>query len=46
MSFFQDPSETPAPARIETREERKERKRKEKQEKANYKLERDLALCK
>ncbi|VDN14613.1 unnamed protein product, partial [Dibothriocephalus latus] len=39
-----DPAETPAPARIETREERKERKRREKQEQANYKLEQDLAL--
>ncbi|VDN96006.1 unnamed protein product [Rodentolepis nana] len=45
LGEFEDPSLTPAPARIETREERKARKRKEKQEKANYKLERDLALC-
>ncbi|KAM7536967.1 hypothetical protein Aperf_G00000070455 [Anoplocephala perfoliata] len=44
LGEFEDPSETPAPTRIETREERKARKRKEKQEKANYKLERDLAL--
>lgn len=44
-SGAQDPSETPASSRIETREERKARKRKEKQEQANYKLERDLALC-
>ncbi|VDL97627.1 unnamed protein product [Schistocephalus solidus] len=45
LGEFEDPSETPAPARIETREERKERKRREKQEQANYKLEQDLALC-
>ncbi|KAL7063950.1 hypothetical protein AAHC03_05241 [Spirometra sp. Aus1] len=44
LGEFEDPSETPAPARIETREERKERKRREKQEQANYKLEQDLAL--
>ncbi|THD18963.1 Small nuclear ribonucleoprotein U1 subunit 70 [Fasciola hepatica] len=44
LGEFEDPSETPAPVRIETREERKERKRKEKQEQANYKLEQDLAL--
>lgn len=44
LNEFEDPSETPAPVRIETREERKERKRREKQEQANYKLEQDLAL--
>ncbi|KAF7261372.1 hypothetical protein EG68_01290 [Paragonimus skrjabini miyazakii] len=44
LGEFEDPSETPAPVRIETREERKERKRREKQEQANYKLEQDLAL--
>uniref|UniRef100_A0A915F0T4 U1 small nuclear ribonucleoprotein 70 kDa n=1 Tax=Echinococcus canadensis TaxID=519352 RepID=A0A915F0T4_9CEST len=44
LGEFEDPSETPASSRIETREERKARKRKEKQEQANYKLERDLAL--
>ncbi|XP_018650942.1 putative u1 small nuclear ribonucleoprotein 70 kD [Schistosoma mansoni] len=44
LGEFEDASETPAPVRIETREERKERKRREKQEQANYKLEQDLAL--
>ncbi|CAH8479434.1 unnamed protein product [Dicrocoelium dendriticum] len=44
LGEFEDPSETPAPVRIETREERKERKRRGKQEQANYKLEQDLAL--
>ena len=41
---FEDPSETPAPVRIETRDERLERKKREKAEQVAYKLEQEIAL--
>lgn len=44
--LMQDPKETPAPLKIESREERLERKKREKAEQAAYKLEQGIALCK
>lgn len=44
MLLKQDPSETPPPTRVETREERLERRRKEKAEQVAYKLEREIAI--
>jgi hypothetical protein len=41
----QDPKDTPAPVKGETRDERQERKRKEKAEQMAYKLEQEIALC-
>lgn len=46
LDQFEDPEETPAPVKIETRLERMERKRLEKAEQNAYKLEQNLALCK
>jgi U1 small nuclear ribonucleoprotein len=43
--WVQDPKDTPAPVRIESREERLERKKREKAEQAAYKLEQGIALC-
>lgn len=40
---FQDPKDTPAPTRVETKEERIERRRREKAEQVAYKLEREIA---
>ena len=42
--IFQHPSETPAPVKVETRDERYERKRREKAEQVQYKLEQEIAL--
>jgi U1 small nuclear ribonucleoprotein len=44
LSNFEDPKDTPLPARVETREERVERKRRERAEQAAYKLEQGIAL--
>jgi len=44
MTDFEDPRETPAPTRSETKEEKKDRMRREKAEQVAYKLEQDLAL--
>lgn len=41
---IQDPKDTPAPTRVETKEERIERRRREKAEQVAYKLEREIAL--
>ncbi|GFQ99381.1 u1 small nuclear ribonucleoprotein 70 kDa [Trichonephila clavata] len=41
---FEDPSETPAPVKIRTREERRADKRQNKAEATAYKLEQDIAL--
>lgn len=42
--LFEDPVDTPAPVKVETREERKERRKKEKSEQVAYKLEQEIAL--
>ncbi|ALC38703.1 snRNP-U1-70K [Drosophila busckii] len=44
MADFEDPTETPAPKTVETRQERLERRRREKAEQVAYKLEREIAL--
>jgi len=44
LGFFEDPADTPAPKKMETREERLERRRKEKEEQVAYKLEQEIAL--
>ncbi|CAF0919477.1 unnamed protein product [Didymodactylos carnosus] len=44
INKFESADETPAPTRIETKEERIERRRREKAEQVAYKLEQDLAL--
>lgn len=44
MKFLKDPKDTPAPTKIETREERIERKKREKAEKAAYIREQGIAL--
>lgn len=41
---FEEPSETPPPTRVETREERLERKKRDKEEQVAYKLEQEIAL--
>lgn len=43
--LLQDPKDTPAPVKIESRDERLERKKREKAEQAAYKLEQGIALC-
>jgi len=44
ISRFEDPADTPAPVKVETRDERYERKRREKAEQVQYKLEQEIAL--
>ncbi|KAB7499323.1 U1 small nuclear ribonucleoprotein [Armadillidium nasatum] len=44
MKLFEDPSETPPPTKVETKDERLERKRREKAEQMQYKLEQEIAL--
>uniref|UniRef100_A0A1E1WS55 U1 small nuclear ribonucleoprotein 70 kDa n=1 Tax=Pectinophora gossypiella TaxID=13191 RepID=A0A1E1WS55_PECGO len=44
LSYFEHPSETPPPTRVETREERLERRRRERAEQTAYKLEQEIAL--
>lgn len=44
--FPKDPSETPPPKKVETREERLERRRRERAEQVAYKLEQEIAVCK
>jgi len=41
---FEDPEETPAPTKVETREERLARKKRDKEEQVAYKLEQEIAL--
>uniref|UniRef100_T1HNN2 U1 small nuclear ribonucleoprotein 70 kDa n=1 Tax=Rhodnius prolixus TaxID=13249 RepID=T1HNN2_RHOPR len=44
LSMFEDPSETPPPKKVETREERLERRRRERAEQVAYKLEQEIAV--
>ncbi|XP_037828826.1 U1 small nuclear ribonucleoprotein 70 kDa [Lucilia sericata] len=44
LNDFEDPKDTPAPKKMETRQERLERRRREKAEQVAYKLEREIAL--
>jgi len=44
IKSFEDPKDTPAPVKVETKEEKRERKRREKAEKVAYKLEQGIAL--
>lgn len=44
LNDFEDPKDTPAPKKVETRQERLERRRREKAEQVAYKLEREIAL--
>ncbi|KAL1117007.1 hypothetical protein AAG570_004335 [Ranatra chinensis] len=44
LNLFEDPSETPPPARVETRDERLERRRRERAEQVAYKLEQEIAM--
>jgi len=44
VHLFEDPVDTPAPLKVETREERRERRKKEKAEQVAYKLEQEIAL--
>lgn len=44
LDFFEDPTETPPPTRVETREERLERRRRERAEQVAYKLEQEIAV--
>jgi len=44
VHLFEDPVDTPAPVKVETREERRERRKKEKAEQVAYKLEQEIAL--
>ncbi|XP_072161763.1 U1 small nuclear ribonucleoprotein 70 kDa [Bemisia tabaci] len=44
VKFFEDPSETPPPVKVETREERLERRRRERAEQVAYKLEQEIAI--
>jgi len=44
VHLFEDPVDTPAVLKVETREERKERRKKEKSEQVAYKLEQEIAM--
>jgi len=44
VHLFEDPVDTPAPVKVETREERRERRKREKAEQVAYKLEQEIAL--
>ncbi|XKL63726.1 hypothetical protein PGB90_006090 [Kerria lacca] len=44
IKYFEDPKDTPAPVKVETREERKERRKRERAEQVAYKLEQEIAL--
>jgi len=44
VHLFEEPEDTPEPAKVETREERVERRKKEKAEQVAYKLEQEIAL--
>ncbi|GBP11416.1 U1 small nuclear ribonucleoprotein 70 kDa [Eumeta japonica] len=44
LDWFEHPSETPPPTRVETREERLERRRRERAEQTAYKLEQEIAV--
>ncbi|XP_059475918.1 U1 small nuclear ribonucleoprotein 70 kDa-like isoform X1 [Neocloeon triangulifer] len=44
LASFEDPLDTPAPRKVETREERLDRRRREKEEQVAYKLEQEIAV--